>query len=815
MTGASAARAAARSAESAAPAAAASEVTGPASPLASLHRTAGNAAVGKLVRALAEPSVPPSVRTEVQRGGQPLDPAVRADMEHRMGEDLSTVRVHADVQAGASARAAGAHAYTFGDHVVFDADAYAPSTPSGRMVLAHEFAHVIQQRRGGPSPPLNPAAAHESEAKRAMSNGGAGAGTTIGVGTGIGLARITPEDLSQFLAEWRRTHPTAGLPKSPDAESSKARETSPNRAVTPQPYTSQTAYGNRGLAQQRLLQRADAWLSHAADVGIDAALQLNDAINPAQRPLRQAAGDFLDMLKEKGYVTDTDIEGIQFVSLMAGMETAIPQVTVPDLTIDLGSAEAGSAVGGTLEEGLAMTPESPAPAPSEATASGSSSQGGWTEVPRSAAAPAGQGTSPVGGKVTLSRATRGGMGAAEAGLTPFEQAGGQLENKPILVVNRRAPGVRGIRTLSATYGSRQVPGADEKLGTLSRAGEVGPLTTKPFGGVAGPSGTGSGSAIRMGASTKITVGGGITVSQSPVVEAGPTTSSQTTGTATSTGRTTAGAEALSKTQGWGYAPETDIAVGKDKTWEFIGPRQASAGGQMGGDAEAAIGTPGAAPASMATGARTSASEAAIGNRLPREFPGLSNQERRAPPANEGSPVRDADAPRDPLTSPGPQDESPIEEPEEQLDPLEVADDLPEGVKRMTLEIRSAHRMIPIYLDPRTNTWKNRWGRMQADHFVPVTYIVNTIIGKKRIKQLTPEQITELLTDWGNFQALPAPLNYSKAGILPSRWTTYKGEPINPRYRIEARKFEHEIIAELQRKLQRFIAINRAKSRKKP
>jgi hypothetical protein len=223
MKSASAARAASRSEESAKAACVTAEIAGPSSPLESLHQTAGNAAVGRLVRALADPSVPAAVRTEVLRGGQPLDPAVRADMQHRMGADFSGVRVHSDAQADSSARSVGARAYTFGDHVVSGEGAYAPSTPSGRMLLAHEFAHVIQQRRGGVSPPMDPAAAHESDATRAMNGGGAGGGASVSVGTGIGLARITPQDLAELgrpreeklRPKWRRIHPSTGLARRP------------------------------------------------------------------------------------------------------------------------------------------------------------------------------------------------------------------------------------------------------------------------------------------------------------------------------------------------------------------------------------------------------------------------------------------------------------------------------------------------------------------------------------------------------------------------------------------------------------------------
>ncbi|HEY6236246.1 MAG TPA: DUF4157 domain-containing protein, partial [Candidatus Elarobacter sp.] len=67
-------------------------------------------------------------------------------MEPRFGRDLSDVRVHIDHHAAESARAVNALAYTVGRDVVFGAGQYAPNTNSGRQLLAHELAHVVQQR---------------------------------------------------------------------------------------------------------------------------------------------------------------------------------------------------------------------------------------------------------------------------------------------------------------------------------------------------------------------------------------------------------------------------------------------------------------------------------------------------------------------------------------------------------------------------------------------------------------------------------------------------------------------------------------------
>lgn len=90
-------------------------------------------------------SAPASVDNTLARPGKPLEPGLRRNMEQRFGHDFSHVRVHADADAARSARDIDAHAYTLGTDIVFGAGRYAPSTPSGRHLLAHELAHVIQQ----------------------------------------------------------------------------------------------------------------------------------------------------------------------------------------------------------------------------------------------------------------------------------------------------------------------------------------------------------------------------------------------------------------------------------------------------------------------------------------------------------------------------------------------------------------------------------------------------------------------------------------------------------------------------------------------
>ncbi len=111
--------------------------------LMGLQRAAGNGSVSRLMEEDRSP-----VYDVISSGGRPLNPEVRSDMEQRLGHDFGDVRVHDDGAAHESARAVNAHAYTVGSSVVFQRDKYDPSSQEGRVMLAHELTHVVQQRSG-------------------------------------------------------------------------------------------------------------------------------------------------------------------------------------------------------------------------------------------------------------------------------------------------------------------------------------------------------------------------------------------------------------------------------------------------------------------------------------------------------------------------------------------------------------------------------------------------------------------------------------------------------------------------------------------
>jgi hypothetical protein len=104
------------------------------------------------VRPVAEGAIdglvtaPPSVRYVLNESGDPLESAVRERFERHFSHDFSRVRVHTGPAAAQSAHEIDARAYSAGRDIVFGVSQYAPGTPAGRHLLAHELSHVIQQR---------------------------------------------------------------------------------------------------------------------------------------------------------------------------------------------------------------------------------------------------------------------------------------------------------------------------------------------------------------------------------------------------------------------------------------------------------------------------------------------------------------------------------------------------------------------------------------------------------------------------------------------------------------------------------------------
>jgi hypothetical protein len=158
------------------------------------QRAGGNQALGQLLGgtrgSAAAGAMAPIVREVLQMPGEPLPASIRAEMEARFGADFRDVRVHDGAAAAASAAAIHAKAYTVGRDIAFGAGHYAPQTPGGEHLLAHELAHVVQQSRGGAAPLPDSDAGLEAGAEQAALAVSLGSGPVqVSGASGVGLAR--------------------------------------------------------------------------------------------------------------------------------------------------------------------------------------------------------------------------------------------------------------------------------------------------------------------------------------------------------------------------------------------------------------------------------------------------------------------------------------------------------------------------------------------------------------------------------------------------------------------------------------------------
>jgi hypothetical protein len=169
-----------------------------------LQRLAGNRAVDPLLHSGLE---------RVGDNGQPLEPATRVSMEERFGEDFSKVRVHSDTAARDAAQALGANAFTFRQHVFLGSGGKDLGSAAGRKVLAHELAHVVQQRDEGGRSPMQgrPGDQFEQEADAAAQGAEGGQRISVEPRAGVPILQLqqrqgataTPE---QIEAELRRQY---------------------------------------------------------------------------------------------------------------------------------------------------------------------------------------------------------------------------------------------------------------------------------------------------------------------------------------------------------------------------------------------------------------------------------------------------------------------------------------------------------------------------------------------------------------------------------------------------------------------------------
>ena len=117
--------------------------------------------------------------------GRRLDGRTRERFAESFGDVVDRVRIHDGPAGGAVAGEEAARALTVGEHIAFAAGEFAPGTPAGDALLAHELAHDSQQRSavGIDREPAGDAdLGAERNAQPLERSGGSGSGRGLGSG---------------------------------------------------------------------------------------------------------------------------------------------------------------------------------------------------------------------------------------------------------------------------------------------------------------------------------------------------------------------------------------------------------------------------------------------------------------------------------------------------------------------------------------------------------------------------------------------------------------------------------------------------------
>jgi hypothetical protein len=88
--------------------------------------------------------IDPAILGTAVFSGRPLPAALQARMSVIFRQNFSDIRV----QIGPQAARLGAEAFAMGANLYFSPGRFQPSTPDGQRLIAHELAHVVQQRAG-------------------------------------------------------------------------------------------------------------------------------------------------------------------------------------------------------------------------------------------------------------------------------------------------------------------------------------------------------------------------------------------------------------------------------------------------------------------------------------------------------------------------------------------------------------------------------------------------------------------------------------------------------------------------------------------
>lgn len=272
-------------------------------------------------RATAGPAAEAQATQASGEMGSGLPSALRSRLEGATGADLGGVMVHTGAAAQAASAELGAEAWTLGTDLYFAADTYAPGTPAGDHLIAHEIAHVVQQQGGaarevrGRLEVSAPGDALELEAERFADAFAAGGTATIAQRTGAVVQR-RPIDPPQNLDERAAAADDRGaraLARELVRDEVAPAEVARLAALVPE--ASQAGFWTELVAR---LARA---LPRQIAVGVPAELTTADAVRAWIEPWAQRAAAWLEVLPAAHAAAVKDAVSQRVASIVARWKT--------------------------------------------------------------------------------------------------------------------------------------------------------------------------------------------------------------------------------------------------------------------------------------------------------------------------------------------------------------------------------------------------------------------------------------------------------------------------------------------------------------
>jgi Domain of unknown function (DUF4157) len=138
--------------------------------------------------------------------GHSIEGSSRSKLENAFGKNFSGVEIHTDSHAAQLSKEMNARAFTVGNHIAFASGEHMPGTLTGDALMAHELAHVLQQKDMNNSSTASETALEEDADVAAVNAMTAGSGikqdlekTKPGIRSGLKLSRCSRKERTQKI----------------------------------------------------------------------------------------------------------------------------------------------------------------------------------------------------------------------------------------------------------------------------------------------------------------------------------------------------------------------------------------------------------------------------------------------------------------------------------------------------------------------------------------------------------------------------------------------------------------------------------------